>query len=152
MTPTPIPRFVQSRFDLEDKESFIKTLDKYHWVIKTKQYKDMVYSQLCQPKNEGLMNTGTVGGNKKVRDNLKFSDRLDEVKKVVDEIKEKDDRYFYNNETMLTYMIDKYNVPLENLPTHWHQLILSDTNLRVCKTSSLIHVINKDFEGVFNHL
>ena len=38
MTPTPIPRFVQSRFDLEDKESFIKTLDKYHWVIKTKQY------------------------------------------------------------------------------------------------------------------
>ena len=152
MTPTPIPRFVQSRFDLEDKESFIKTLDKYHWVIKTKQYKDMMYSQLCQPKNEWMMNTGTFGGNKKVRDELRFSDRLNEVKKVVDEVKQIDDRYFYNNETMLTYMIEKYNVPLENLPTHWHQLILSDTNLKICKTSSLIHVINKDFENVFNFL
>ena len=57
--------------------------------------------------------------NRRVRDELKFSERLDEVKQVVDEVKDIDDRYFYNNETMLTYMIEKYNVPVENLPVHW---------------------------------
>lgn len=152
LIPTPLPRFTSSRFDLEDKESFVKTLDKYHWYIKTKQMKDMLMSQMIRPKNEWMMNTGTFGGSRRVRDELKFSERLDEVKQVVDEVKDIDDRYFYNNETMLTYMIEKYNVPVENLPVHWHQLILSDTDLRVCKTSSLIHVITKDFENVFKNL
>ena len=98
------------------------------------------------------MNTGTFGGSRRVRDELRFSERLDEVKQVVDEVKDIDDRYFYNNETMLTYMIERYDVPVENLPVHWHQLILNGTDLRVCKTSSLIHVITKDFENVFKNL
>ena len=152
LIPTPISRFVSSRFDLENKESFIKTLDKYHWYIKTNQVRDMLMSQIIMPKNQWMMNTGTFGGNRRIRDELKFSERLDEVRQVVDEVKEYDDRYFYNNETMLTYMIEKYNVPVENLPVHWHQLILSDTDLRICKTSSLIHVITKDFENVFKNL
>lgn len=152
LIPTPLTRFVYSEFDLEDKESFVKTLDKYHWYIKTKQMHDMLLSQLIRPKNEWMMNTGTFGGSRRVRDELRFSERLDEVKQVVDEVKDIDDRYFYNNETMLTYMIERYDVPVENLPVHWHQLILNGTDLRVCKTSSLIHVITKDFENVFKNL
>ena len=35
MLDTPISRFVYSKEDLDNKERFYKTLDKYHWLVKT---------------------------------------------------------------------------------------------------------------------
>lgn len=155
MCPTPLPKFTShiQFFEKEkDEAGFIETLDKYHWLVKTKQKNDMLLSQLIKPKYDWMMNTGTFGGSKHTRNELKFSERLDEVKSVVDEVLNIDDRYFHNNETMLTYMVEKYNLDVDNMPQHWHQLILSDDDLKSCRASSLIHVITKDFESVFKNL
>ena len=43
-----------------------------------------------------IVNTGIFGGNHIARDQLKFSERMDECKKLIDSIKHIDKRYFYN--------------------------------------------------------
>ena len=98
MLDTPISRFVYSKEDLDNKERFYKTLDKYHWLVKTKQYHHMLMSEMIQPKTEWMINTAVFGGNKTFRDKLKFSTRLLTNQHVIDEIKDMDNRYFYNNE------------------------------------------------------
>jgi len=83
---------------------------------------------------------------------LKFSERLDHCKKLIDSIKHIDDRYFYNNEIIISFMLDRYNIPTVNLPPHWHELVLTDTVDARIKYSYLLHVITKDFDKVFDIL
>tara|TARA_Y100001963_G_scaffold160042_1_gene267329 strand:- start:16199 stop:17068 length:870 start_codon:yes stop_codon:yes gene_type:complete len=151
------------RSKTKEYEQQKKELDRYHWLFKGQFKKDMFRADGTIPgvvatpngirgcKDE-IPNTGTFGGSKVARNKLKFFDRLDHCKKLIDSIKHIDDRYFYNNEVIIAFMIDRYNVPVTNLPPHWHDFVLSDTPLSRLKYSYFIHVITKDFEKVFDIL
>ena len=77
-----------------------KQLDQYHWLIKGKQKSDMMITNGVDKWDDVIANTGTFGGSQVARDQLKFSERLDHCKKLIDSIKHIDDRYFYNNEIL----------------------------------------------------
>ena len=136
----------------KDFEKQKEELDQYHWLIKGQQKKDMMKSDGVTKWNDVIANTGTFGGSAISRDQLKFSERLDHCKKLIDSIKHIDDRYFYNNEIIISFMLDRYNIPTVNLPPHWHELILTDTVKSKIKYSYLLHVITKDFDKVFDIL
>ena len=134
----------------ENYEEQKKQLDQYHWLIKGKQKRDMMITDGVSECDDVIANTGTFGGSSIARDQLKFSERLDHCKKLIDDIKHIDDRYFYNNEVIISFMLDRYKVPTINLPPHWHELVLTDTLDARIKYSYLLHVITKDFGKVFN--
>lgn len=136
----------------KDFEKQKEELDQYHWLIKGQQKKDMMKSDGVTKWNDVIANTGTFGGSAISRDQLKFSERLDHCKKLIDSIKHIDDRYFYNNEIIISFMLDRYNIPTVNLPPHWHELILTDTVKSKIKYSYLLHVITKNFDKVFDIL
>ena len=136
----------------KDFEKQKKELDQYHWLIKGQQKRDMMKSDGVTKWNDVIANTGTFGGSAISRNELKFSERLDHCKKLIDSIKHIDDRYFYNNEIIISFMLDRYNIPTVNLPPHWHELVLTDTVDARIKYSYLLHVITKDFDKVFNIL
>ena len=130
----------------------LKELDEYHWLIKGLMKKDMMKADGVPLTQNVICNTGIFAGNHVARDQLKFSERIDECRKLIDSIKHIDKRYFYNNEVFVSYMIDKYKVPVLDVPPHWHELVLTDTVDARIKYSCLVHVITKDFERVFNIL
>jgi hypothetical protein len=136
----------------KDFEKQKKELDQYHWLIKGQQKRDMMKSDGVTKWNDVIANTGTFGGSAISRNELKFSERLDHCKKLIDSIKHIDDRYFYNNEIIISFMLDRYNIPTVNLPPHWHELVLTDTVDARIKYSYLLHVITKDFDKVFDIL
>lgn len=140
------------RTKLKEYQEQKKELDQYHWLIKGQQKKDMFKADSAIGCKDVIANTGTFGGNRNARDTLKFSERLDHCKKLIDSIKHLDDRYFYNNEIIVSFMLDRYNVPTIDLPPHWHELVLTDTPMIKLKYSYLIHVITKDFKGVYKVL
>jgi|TARA_B110000902_G_C14113960_1_gene515471 lipopolysaccharide biosynthesis glycosyltransferase len=137
--------------EMRDKDNWYKSLDKYHWSVKTKMFHHMLLSQLIEPKFYRMINTGIWGGSKTATNKLKFSKRFDECKEVLDEIKDMDNRYFYNNEVFISYILEKYKLEdnFDLVPDHWHRFFLNDSSYDSCKTACLIHVMNKDFEGVF---
>lgn len=151
---TPISRFVYSKEDLDNQQEFYQSLDKYHWLVKTKQYHHMLMSQFIMPKTEWMMNTAVFGGNKNFRNKLKFTERLSEHKQVIDEIKDMDDRYFYNNEIIMCYSLERYELmdEVQRLPTHWYGDVFTDSDLRLCKTHYFNHIYSKDFGPVFKIL
>tara|TARA_E500000318_G_scaffold37802_2_gene36387 strand:+ start:51 stop:875 length:825 start_codon:yes stop_codon:yes gene_type:complete len=136
--------------ELRDFKRLYQTLDKYHWSVKTRMFHHMLLSQLIQPKFFRMINTGVWGGSKVIKDKLKFSERFEECKQVLDEIKDMDNRYFYNNEVFVSYILEKYDLAdqFDLLPDHWHRFFLNDSNYNSVNTAYLIHVMNKDFEGI----
>ena len=151
------------RTKTKEYEEQKKKLDRYHWLFKGKFKRDLFKADGSIPgvvvtdkgikgcKDE-IPNTGTFGGSKVARNRLKFFDRLPQAKKLIDSIKHIDNRYFYNNEVIIAYMIDRYKVPVENLPPHWHEMVLSNTPIIRAKFAYIIHVINKDFQKVYDIL
>ena len=136
----------------EEYKKELEKLDEYHWLIKGLMKKDMMKADGVPLTQNVIINTGIFGGNHIARDQLKFSKRLDHCKKLIDSIKHIDKRYFYNNEVFASYIIDKYKVPVVDVPPHWHELVLTDTVDARVKYSSLVHVITKEFEKVFGIL
>ena len=122
-------------FKLEEYvEQYEQVLDKYHWSVKTKMFHHMLLSQLIQPKFYRMINTGIWGGSKTATDKLKFSKRFDECKEVLDEIKDMDNRYFYNNEVFISYILEKYKLEdnFDLVPDHWHRFFLNDSSYDSC--------------------
>lgn len=101
--------------------------------------------------NENIVNTGVVCGNAKSIDDLKFTDRMNEMNKTLNEAI-KDNLYpdemsrawVKNNEVYFSYLLEKYKIKFNNIGLQWNY-ILDDIVRKPTAAAYLIHQVNKDF-------
>ena len=137
-----IPKTILSFFDAHDldKVCLHQTL-KPNWKINLKQ---MMLIDDNIRGNEYICNTGVFSLNKKSSDLLKFSDRLEEAMKLLSEI-DNNDLYMPNNEVYISYMIEKYGVPLKDIGLPWNFIL--DKNFTTSTDACyFLHQSNKLFK------
>tara|TARA_Y100001938_G_C7973340_1_gene370493 strand:+ start:114 stop:686 length:573 start_codon:yes stop_codon:yes gene_type:complete len=137
-----IPKTILSFFDAHDldKVCLHQTL-KPNWKINLKQ---MMLIDDNIRGNEYICNTGVFSLNKKSSDLLKFSDRLEEAMKLHSEI-DNNDLYMPNNEVYISYMIEKYGVPLKDIGMPWNFIL--DKNFTTSTDACyFLHQSNKLFK------
>ena len=101
--------------------------------------------------NENIVNTGVVCGNAKSINDLKFSDRMNEMNKTLN-IAIKDNLYpdeiskgwVKNNVVYFSYLLEKYKITHNNIGIQWNY-ILDDLVHKPTAAAHLIHQVNKDF-------
>ena len=101
--------------------------------------------------NENIVNTGVICGNAKSIDDLKFTDRMNEMNKTLNEAI-KDNLYpdemsrawVKNNEVYFSYLLEKYKIKFNNIGLQWNY-ILDDLVRKPTAAAHLIHQVNKDF-------
>ena len=101
--------------------------------------------------NENIVNTGVVCGNAKSINDLKFSDRMNEMNKTLN-IAIKDNLYpdemskawVKNNEVYFSYLLERYKIKFNNIGIQWNY-ILDDLIRKPTAGVHLIHQVNKDF-------
>ncbi len=101
--------------------------------------------------NENIVNTGVVCGNKKSVDNLKFTERMNEMNKILKEAiednlypKEMSQSWVKNNEVYFSYILERYKIKFNNIGIQWNY-ILDNLIFKPTAAAHLIHQVNKDF-------
>ena len=132
-------------------------LDGYHWYTK-KLCKDamLMHHGLSDPKHM-LANTAIMGGSSNAINNVKFFERLNEMLDTYKEMQEEKimgsaitEKFFVNNEVLMTYLIVKYDLDCYYLPSQWHYVQLDIYNNMCSKSEShLLHIVDKQFNKVF---
>ena len=102
-----------------------------------------------------LINTGVVGCNKNIVEQIKLSDRLNSLYDLLDEAKndnlyplEISDGFFYNNEVFLSFLVERYKIPYINIGMPWN-FMLDDYCRKPSAAAHLVHHVNKEFEHSF---
>ena len=98
-----------------------------------------------------IFNTGVFAGNKKSIKRLNFIKRLKRTKKVFDEAvtdnlypKEINKWWKPNNEVFVSYMVEKFKIPYNNIGLQWN-FILDNWNPKPSASGYLLHYIKKEF-------
>lgn len=148
-----IEELIDEKID-ENYETFYKGLDKFHWLCKGETKKSMFYYNDVYKVSNHIINTGIVGGGSEVIKSIKFFDHFQEMCDIIQKNKEDElypdfirEKFNPNNEVFFTYLLEMKKIPWTNLPQWWHYLVMENTPL---VRSNLYHVINKNFEDVFN--
>ena len=131
-------------------------LDQYHWYTK-KLCKDamLMHHGLSDP-NHMLANTAIMGGSSNAIQQINFFDRLNEMLDTFNEAKNEQimgaaitDKFFINNEVLMTYAIIKYKLDCCYLPAQWHYVQLDIYNNMCSKSEAhLLHIVDKQFEKI----
>ena len=138
----------------------VKTLDRYSEHIKCLCKKAMLLSENVVSNNFDIVNTAILGGNKDVIGKVKFTDKLDNMIKILETVKEemfygKDitDMFFPNNEVFFHYLLERYDIEYFNLPEEWHKIYYTKTEINEdVKKYKMIHLINKRFDECLSYL
>lgn len=147
--PSPVP-FDELRFRMQD--------DNWH--------KMDMYTKTCAKNamlllddingSDNCINTGVVAANKKSIEVLRFSENLIHCKNKLDLAiadnlypKEIHNRWIYNNEVFVSYLIERYNIPYVDIGIQWN-FILDHISPQPSAAAYLIHHVNKEFELSFN--
>ena len=130
-----VPNTDVSFFDSHDfnKVCLHRTL-KPDWKIYHKQM--MLHVENIKGNNL-ICNTGVFGLSKKSSDALMFSDRLNEAKELSDVV---------NNEICISYMIERYNVPLKDIGMQWNFILDKNFNVET-DACYFVHHSNKEFQN-----
>lgn len=102
--------------------------------------------------NDGVANTGVVLGNSEAIKKLAWSERIDSTFDIFNEAVEDNiypeeihKRWKPNNEAFLSYMIERYEVPMIDIGIQWNY-ILDATVKDYTAGAHFIHQVNKEFE------
>ena len=141
-------------------ETIISHKDKYSEYIKAMCKRAMLALDNIFDSNYLIANTAILGGNSKVINNLKYSDRLKDLINTLNKAKEEklfgeeiSKLFFANNEIFFHYLLDKYNIDWFNLPKEWHTYLMTkDKRTKDLKSVKMIHLINKRFEELWQVL
>ena len=102
-----------------------------------------------------VINTGVVGGNKNVLQQLQFKDRFESMNKLLDEAKvdnlfpnEINRHWKYNNEVYISYLIERYDIPFTNIGMPWNYF-MDGFAPEISPAAHLLHHVNKEFERSF---
>jgi len=141
-------------------ETIISHKDKYSEYVKAMCKRAMLALDNMFDSNYLIANTAILGGNSKVINNLKYSDRLKDLINTLNKAKEEklfgeeiSKLFFANNEIFFHYLLDKYNIDWFNLPKEWHTYLMTkDKITKDLKSAKMIHLINKRFEELWQVL
>ena len=130
-----VPKTNVSFFDSHDFDKVcLHRTRKPDWKIYHKQM--MLHMENIQG-NDLICNTGVFGLSKKSSDALMFSDRLNEAKELSDVL---------NNEICISYMIERYNVPLKDIGMQWNFILDKNFNIQT-DACYFVHHSNKEFQN-----
>lgn len=117
---------------------------------------------LLNGQDNNVINTGLILGRSEHIKQLQFVSRLPDIISKIDLLmnntfdksigKHNHVRPFYyaNNESIFSYLLERYNIPYQLLDEEWHTIIdntPTNDNLKTCK---VIHLIHKLFHVFFN--
>lgn len=130
------------------------SIDSQNMYAKTAAKKAMLMLEDVD-SNDLVYNTGVMLGSSKAIKQLRFFERLDEMKTLLDEAKEDSiypdsisNSFFYNNEVFISYLIERYDIPHFDLPMNWNYII--DYTVPIPSDSAHFqHYVNKQFELAF---
>lgn len=113
--------------------------------------KYFITKDLLNGKDNHVMNTGIMIGNSDHIRKIKFIERYEEAKNKINVLKTEPElinKYYYpNNESIFSYILEKYNVPYVLLDESWHKIY--DDTPEEGLTGNCIHFINKQFGRFF---
>jgi len=117
-----------------------------------------ITKELLGGKENHVINTGIMIGNSSDIKKLKFIKRLPAIVKKIQKIKdsfiETDEtprikkRFYPNNESIFSYILEKHNIPYQILNDEWHDI--RDDQVVDRPYGKVIHFINKQFHTFFN--
>lgn len=106
--------------------------------------------------NNLCYNTGVICANSEVIKTLQFTERLDEMCEILDESKEDSiypdiiSKYFsYNNEVFISYLIEKYQIPHNDIAMNWNYVIDDRKDISL-GGYDFLHMVSKDFDILFD--
>jgi len=138
-------------------------------MLKYQSYDKMnMFVKLCAKKamlllddingNDDIANTGVVAGNKESIQKLDFKNRLNELhekfNEAVDDNVYPDDitkLWFQNNEVYISYLVERYQVPYQNIGLPWNFLI-DRNHPEVSAAGHFLHHVNKEFQRSYGDL
>ena len=128
-----VPKTNKSFFDSHDfNKVCLHRTQKPDWKV---QHKQMMLHMDNIKGNNLICNTGVFGLSKKSAEALMFSERLDDTKKLSEVV---------NNEICISYMIERYNVPLKDIGMQWNFIL--DRNFKEETAACyFVHHSNKEF-------
>ena len=111
-----------------------------------------ITKDLLDGKDNHVMNTGIMLANSETILQIKYVERMKEAIIRVQEIKSNithmfQTLYYPNNESIFSYILEKYNIPHVKLEEEWHT-IYNDTPKAGCE-GKCIHMISKQFAKFF---
>ena len=137
--------------------------DRYHMYSKAMCKLAMLTIDDIYSQDYHVANTGIVGGSSEVLNQIKMSERMNELNNVLQLAKEEEyfgkniTKYFFaNNEVFFSYILDKYNLNWYNLPFEWHHYHYHTPNKYKIfykdelSKSKMIHMIDKDFGLIYD--
>jgi hypothetical protein len=114
--------------------------------------KYFITKDLLDGKENHVMNTGIMIGKSEHIKQIKFIERIQEVKDKIQLLKEEpfviNKHYYANNESIFSYILEKYRIPYVLLDESWHKLYDNRPFDKI--EGHCIHFINKQFNGFFN--
>ncbi len=105
---------------------------------------------------ETIINTGVVGGNKHSIGLLKLKDKLNMIDEKLEEAREDNiypdnisDMFFQNNETYMSYLVEKFNLPYREIGRQWNYVLYTEEDYPH-SNNHFLHYISKDFHCCFD--
>jgi hypothetical protein len=138
-----------------DMRTFLRNacFDSQNMFVKTAAKKSMLVLEGLLP-NDFVYNTGVILGNSSAIVELKFTERLDEMNDLMEDIKDDHmfpsqigDHFVPNNEVYISYLIERYNIPHNDLTMNWNY-IMDDIETIPDAKADFIHCVSKDFKLV----
>lgn len=111
-----------------------------------------ITKDLLDGQDNHVINTGIMIGRSNHIKQIRFIERMQEAIDKIEKIKEDwsvlSDLYYPNNESIFSYILEKYNVPYVILKDEWHQI--HDQSGKIYPGNSYcMHFINKQFARFF---
>lgn len=118
-----------------------------------------ITKDLLNGKDNHVINTGVMIGKSEHIKQIKFVERLPKISTRIQKLKEKavdGDKlkyvrnwYYPNNESIFSYILERYNIPYQLMDKQWHTI--RDNTPTENLTGKVIHFINKRFVTFFQN-
>lgn len=139
---------------IKDMNSDIKDKSKSAMVnsrlgLRSPALKYHITKDLLDGQDNNVINTGIMLGKSEHIKQLHFVERMHEAIDKINKIKEAsvfEKQYYPNNESIFSYILEKYKIPYVLLNDKWHQ-ILDDRPKTI--DGYCLHFINKQFNAFF---
>jgi hypothetical protein len=110
-----------------------------------------ITKDLLDGKDNNVINTGIILGKSEFIKQIRFSERSQEAIDKIENIKSTklnlfERQYYPNNESIFSYILEKYQVPYVLMEEKWHQ-ILDETGKKI--DGYCLHFINKQFNAFY---
>lgn len=141
---------------IKDMNSWITSRDKNSLLgdalgLRSPTLKYHITKDLLDGGNNNVINTGIMLGKSKFIKQICFSERVQEAVEKIKNIKSDksnlfEQQYYPNNESIFSYILEKYKVPYVLMEEKWHQ-ILDETGKEI--DGYCLHFINKQFNAFY---